>query len=92
LNGRGFGFIVSVVNADGTGFEDAPALQAPVGKRVGRRKPTASCLNAAADSKENARRWRKAFPTPFIPRGVWRFRTHEEADEWMWKAIARRKG
>lgn len=24
---------------------------------------------------------------PFIPKGVWRFRTHEEADEWMMKMM-----
>jgi hypothetical protein len=47
-------------------------------------------LDPAADSKARARRWRQSFPTPFVPRGVYRFRSHEEADEWMWKAITRR--
>jgi len=26
----------------------------------------------------------------FIPKGVWRFKTHEEADEWMLRMITRR--
>lgn len=30
--------------------------------------------------------------TPFIPKGVYRFNSHEEADEWMWRMISRRKG
>lgn len=64
-------------------------LQSPIGKVVGRRGSRCASWNAASDSKENARRWRKAFPTPFVPRGVWRFKTHEEADEWMWRAITR---
>ncbi len=35
------------------------------------------------------RSWRKAFPTPFVPKGVYRFHTHEEADAWMEKMLAR---
>ncbi len=26
----------------------------------------------------------------FVPKGVWRFKTHEEADEWMLRMITRR--
>jgi hypothetical protein len=28
---------------------------------------------------------------PFIPRGVYRFKTHEEANEWTLKALTRTK-
>lgn len=55
---------------------------------VGRRQPAAT-LSAVADTKAEARAWRAAFPTPFVPRGVYRFRSHEEADEWLWRMITR---
>ena len=63
-------------------------LQAPIGKTVGRRRLPANTLSVLASSKAQARAWRKAFPTPFVPRGVYRFKTHEEADAWLWKMIA----
>jgi hypothetical protein len=64
-------------------------LQDPVGKVVGKRRHAADPLNTSVDSKQRARTWRKAFPTPFVPKGVYRFRSFEEADQWMWKAITR---
>ncbi len=64
-------------------------LQDPVGKVVGKRRHVGDPLNTEVDSKKRARAWRRAFPTPFAPKGVFRFRTYEEADEWMWKAITR---
>ena len=45
----------------------------------------------SADSKEVKVTGRKNCPTPFVPRGVFRFHTHEEADEWMEKMLARRR-
>ena len=61
---------------------DSPA------KVVGRRTSPAS-LSSREDSKAAAVAWRRAFPTPFVPKGVYRFRSHEEADEWLWKMITR---
>jgi hypothetical protein len=61
----------------------------PIGRVVGRRRPPPA-LSSRTDTKEDAIAWRRAFPTPFVPRGVYRFRTHEEADEWLWKMITRR--
>jgi hypothetical protein len=55
-----------------------------VGQRVAR-----SAFSAKADTKASAIAWRRAFPTPFVPRGVYRFASHEEADEWLWKMITR---
>lgn len=43
-----------------------------------------------ADTRQEARAWADAFQTPFVPRGVHRFATHEEADAWMWAMISRR--
>jgi hypothetical protein len=64
-------------------------LQDPIGKVVGKRRFAGDPLNTAIDSKRRAREWRKAFPTPFVPKGVYRFRTFEEADRWLMKAITR---
>ena len=55
-----------------------------VGRRIAPRT-----LSAAADTKASAIAWRRAFPTPFVPRGVYRFATHEEADRWLWEMITR---
>lgn len=37
------------------------------------------------------REWRIAFPTPFVPKGVYRFSSHEEADEWLWEMLTRKR-
>jgi len=65
-------------------------LQDPIGKVVGKRLRVPDPLNTATHSKSRARGWRAAFPTPFVPKGVFRFRTHEEADQWLWEMISRR--
>ena len=67
-------------------------LQDPVGKMVGKRQRPPDLLNTTTDSRRRARSWRQAFPTPFVPKGVHRFRTHEEADQWLWKMITRPPG
>lgn len=59
------------------------------GKTVGRRL-VGNPLDPVTHSKERARRWSEAMKAPFIPRGVYRFNSHEEADEWMWKMISRK--
>jgi hypothetical protein len=65
---------------------DDPAAARVVGRRV---KP--SPLKVVPGEIEHAREWRKAFPTPFVPKGLYRFNTHEAAAEWMWKMITRPK-
>ena len=71
-------------------FDDPqPELDAPR-KVVGtRRAPRA--LSPESDTKAKVEGWRKAFPTPFVPKGVFRFRSHEEADEWLWTMLCRRR-
>ena len=59
------------------------------GKVVGRRL-VGGGLNPISHTKERARQWSEAMKTPFVPRGVYRFNSHEEADEWMWKMISRK--
>jgi len=64
----------------------------PAGKTVGRRVAPGQTLSfsGVADSKEKAIHWRRAFPTPLVPRGVYRFTSHQEADEWLWTQISHR--
>ena len=45
-------------------------------------------LNDAQRSAD-ARAWKNAFGTLPIRKGVYRFRTHEEADEWLWQMLTR---
>ena len=66
-------------------------LEETPGKTVGRRQPPVNGLvMTAAQRGADARAWKKAFKTFPIPKGVYRFRTHEEADEWLWQMLTRR--
>ena len=56
---------------------------------VGRRTRTPDPLSVASSRKADAVAWRKAFGGLRVRRGVHRFRTHEEADEWLWRMMAR---
>ncbi len=53
----------------------------PAGKTVGRRRPPNHlCTNTF--TIDRAKEWQKALPIQFMPKGVFRFRSHEEADLW----------
>ena len=58
-------------------------------KIVGKRRAIKNPLSVEGDRKEDARAWQKALPRVNIPKGVYRFKTHEEADEWEWKMMMR---
>jgi hypothetical protein len=61
------------------------------GKVVGHRGPPADPLTiTAADRIEDARAWQAAFRPLRIPKGVYRFHSHEEADEWLWQMLTRK--
>lgn len=64
---------VSVINIDD-----------PVGKTVGRRRPP-NALCTKTFTIQRANDWQKALPVRFMPKGVFRFKSHEEADLWMRK-------
>jgi hypothetical protein len=66
-------------------------IQEPIGKVVGRRIARQDTLKLVPGEIEDVKAWREAFPTPFVPRGVYRFRSHEEADEWLWKMLTRKR-
>jgi|GEM_PF-3448696 len=57
------------------------------GKVVGRRAvPADGLAPGPAQPVRDAQAWQRAFQTGRVPKGGYRFRTHEEADEWSsWK-------
>ena len=60
-----------------------------VDRFVGRRTRTADALSTLTSNKADSIAWRRAFGGIRVPRGVHRFKSHEEADKWLWRMIAR---
>lgn len=60
-----------------------------VERTVGRRTPPSNPLAVAGSRRSDAVAWQRAFGGIRVARGVYRFRSHEEADEWLWRTIAR---
>jgi hypothetical protein len=56
-------------------------------KVIGKRKPSSGGILAANGFLEMVIKLRGN--KPFLPRGVYRFRTHEEKDEWTRKMLSR---
>jgi hypothetical protein len=62
-----------------------------IGRMVGRRTGQPKGLSTTTSNKAESIAWWKAFGGVRVPRGIHRFKTHEEADEWLWKMITRPK-
>mgnify|MGYP000850486235 CR=1 FL=1 len=62
-------------------------VEETIGKTVGRRKPRRG-LTLEGSRKSDMIAWRKAFGGVGIPKGVFRFHSHEEADQWMIQQLA----
>jgi hypothetical protein len=58
-------------------------LEDTIGKQVGRRKPPMDPLRVASDLNQLATGLLTASGHKLPRRGVFRFHTHEEADQWM---------
>ena len=56
---------------------------------VGKRTQAPDALSTMTSRKANSVAWQRSFGGVRVPRGVHRFKTHEEADEWLWRMIAR---
>ena len=56
---------------------------------VGKRTKTPNGLSTATSGKAASVAWKKSFGGVRVPRGVYRFKTHEDADQWLWRMIAR---
>ena len=63
-------------------------LDDPVGKVVGKRRPSASSLDYAFGLQKTM----NELVSMQIPRGVYRFRSHEEADAWLMDHMTRKRG
>ena len=65
----------------------------PIGKTVGKRQPSADAFERGMELQKNGAELLEAFQLRGRPKGVFRFNTFEEADEWEMKfLIHRRKG
>ena len=64
-------------------------VEEPVDRLVGRRTQPRDALSTSSSRKADAIAWRRALGGIPVPRGVHRFRTHQEADDWLWRMIAR---
>lgn len=64
-------------------------VEEKIDRFVGRRTKMPDALSTATSNKANSIAWRKAFGGVRVPRGVHRFKTHEEADLWLWRMITR---
>ncbi len=70
-------------------MESSINLEEKIDKVVGRRTKAPDGLSLLGSTKKDMIAWRRALGGVFVPRGVHRFKTHGEADEWMWKMISR---
>jgi hypothetical protein len=66
-------------------------LEEKIDRFVGKRTKAPNALSTATSNIADAVAWQKALGGLRIPRGVYRFKTHEEADAWMVKMLARSK-
>ena len=66
-------------------------VEEKIDRFVGKRTQTPDALSTKTSNKADALAWQKAFQTNGVPRGVYRFKTHEEADEWLWRMITRQR-
>ena len=56
---------------------------------VGKRTKAPEGLSTTSSRKADSVAWQRSFGGVRVPRGVYRFKTHEEADQWLWRMIAR---
>jgi hypothetical protein len=66
-------------------------IEETIGKQVGRRRPPADPLRVGSDLNKLATGLALAAGHKLPRRGVFRFRSHEEADQWMMLKIQRER-
>ncbi|MHB1308169.1 MAG: hypothetical protein ACYDC1_09715 [Limisphaerales bacterium] len=62
-------------------------LEEQPGKVVGRRTAANGLAVRGGQRSADSRAWQKAVGGIRVKRGVYRFRTHEEADVWLWEKL-----
>ena len=63
-------------------------VEEKIDRYVGKRTGTPDALQAGMQLQATAGQLHKAFKHRWWPKGVYRFKTHEEADAWMIKMLA----
>ncbi len=63
--------------------------QEKIDRMVGMRTEAPNGLSTATSRKSESIAWRRTFGGVRVPRGVHRFKSHDEADQWLWQMIAR---
>lgn len=63
-------------------------VEEKIDRFVGRRTGTPDSLRAGMQLQETAAQLHKTFKHRWMPKGVFRFKTHEEADAWMTRMLA----
>ena len=56
---------------------------------VGKRTQAPAALSATTSRKSDSVAWQRSFGGVRVPRGVHRFKTHAEAERWLWRMITR---
>jgi len=64
-------------------------VEEKIDRFVGKRTATPDSFKTAMQLQEAAVQFHKNFKHRWAPKGVYRFKTHEEADAWMTKMLAR---
>ena len=64
-------------------------VEETVDRIVGKRTKAPDGLSTATSRKAESVAWNKSFGGVRVPRGVFRFKTHEDADRWLWRMITR---
>ena len=64
-------------------------VEEKIDRIVGRRAKAPDSLKAGMQLQSLGAELHKSFQHRWCPKGVYRFKTHEEADEWMTKMLAR---
>jgi hypothetical protein len=64
-------------------------LEEKIDRQVGRRSLCADGLKAGMALQELGAELHRSFKHHWCPKGVYRFKTHEEADAWMMRMLAR---
>lgn len=64
-------------------------VEETVDRIVGKRTKPPDGLSTATSHKAESIAWSKSRGGVRVPRGVYRFKTHEDADRWLWRMITR---
>jgi hypothetical protein len=61
----------------------------PIARIVGKRTQAPDGLSAVTSRRSDSVAWQRTLGGVRVPRGVHRFKTHEEAERWLWRMITR---